>query len=176
MPRCRPARRPAAFGHPGEPTRTTKKKTNRVVLATGALTLLAGGIAFAYWTAGGSGTGEAGTGTTAPLTANQTSTVSDMGPGIGPQPLSGTFTNPNEGPVYVATVTASIAAVVDVNGDPVAGCSTEDYTLTGEVMTVNAEVDTGDTWGGATIAFANDAARNQDACKGATVELAYAVS
>jgi len=57
------------------------------------------------------------------------------------------------------------------------GCDATDYTLAGAAMAKNAEVpadDTG-TWTGATIKF-NNKATNQDACKGATVNLAYTVS
>jgi len=46
-------------------------------------------------------------------------------------------------------------------------------------MTVAAEVPAGTaqgSWTGATIQFKNDPAVNQDACKGATVNLAYAIS
>ena len=53
-----------------------------------------------------------------------------------------------------------------------------DYTLTAAAMPVNAEIPVGapvGTWTGATIAFNNTAA-NQDGCKGATVNLSYAVS
>ena len=46
-------------------------------------------------------------------------------------------------------------------------------------MTVNAEVPAGDgegSWTGATIKFNNKAGVNQNACKGATVNLTYTVS
>jgi len=46
-------------------------------------------------------------------------------------------------------------------------------------MTVNAEVASGTgvgAWTGATIKFNDKAGTNQDACKGATVNLAYTVN
>jgi hypothetical protein len=46
-------------------------------------------------------------------------------------------------------------------------------------MTVGAEVPAGNgqgSWSGATLAFNNKADANQDACKGATVNLAYSIS
>lgn len=157
--------------------RLSKNRTKAVAVAV-ALTVLGGGAAFAYWTAGGSGTGS---GTTkaalTALTAVQTSTVSDLQPGGAAQPLSGTFSNPNDGPVYVTSVTASIASVVDpVLGLPIVGCTASDYTLANALMAVGSEAVAADTspWSGATLAFNNTGA-NQDACKGARVNLAYAI-
>ena len=158
--------------------RKPTKKTTAIIVA--AVTVLAGGgAAFAYWTAGGSGTG---TGATAASNQNvtvvQTSTVTAMQPGDSAQSLNGTFNNPNSGPAYVGTVTASIASVVKAGGAPAGTCDASDYTLAGAAMAKNAEVpadDTG-TWTGATIKFNNNAGVNQDACKGATVNFAYTVS
>jgi hypothetical protein len=157
--------------------RRFKKKSTAIIV--GVLVVLVGaGAAFAYWTAGGSGTGTAATGTNVAITAVQTSTVTAMAPGDTAQSLNGTFTNTNTSPVYVATVTASISSVVK-DGAAVAGvCDATDYTLAGAVMTVNAEaaVDDSTTWTGATIKFNNKAGVNQDACKNATVNLAYAIA
>lgn len=111
------------------------------------------------------------------ITAVQTSTVTAMAPGVAAQTLSGTFLNTNAGPVYVTSVTASISSVVKAEGAPAGTCTAADYTLSGAVMAVNAEALANDTstWSGATIAFNNTGA-NQDACKGATVNLAYAIA
>jgi hypothetical protein len=143
-----------------------------------AVAITAGAIA--YWTAGGSGTGTATTraGTDA-LTVNQTSTISNMYPGDSAQTLSGNFDNPNPGPVYVGTVTASIDSVTKASGAPAGTCDATDYTLSGAAMTVNAEVPAGTgkgSWTGATIKFNDKAGTNQNACQGATVNLAYAIS
>lgn len=154
---------------------TTKKKLTVVVAA---LLLGIGGAAFAYWTAGGSGTGSATTGTNVAISAVQTSTVSAMAPGDSPQTLSGNFNNTNTGPVYVASVTASISGVTKATGAPAGTCDATDYTLTAATMTVGHEVAAGtgvDAWTGATLQF-NNKATNQDACKGATVALAYAIA
>jgi hypothetical protein len=56
-------------------------------------------------------------------------------------------------------------------------CGSTDFTLANATMTVNAEIPAGSSqgaWTGATIHF-NDKASNQDACKGATVNLAYLI-
>jgi len=149
-----------------------------VVIVTAVLLLTGGGIAFAYWSAGGAGTGSATTGTSVAITANQTSTVTNMSPGDTAQTLSGTFTNTNSGPVYVTSVVASISSVTKAGGAPAGTCDATDYTLANATMAVGAEVPAGTgvgSWSGATIKF-NDKATNQDACKGATVNLAYVIN
>lgn len=153
------------------------KKTVAVV-ATATILLSGAGVAFAYWTAGGSGNGEATTGTNVSITAVQTSTVSAMAPGDTAQSLNGTFLNDNDGPVYVTTVTASIASVTKDTGAVPGTCDASDYTLANAVMTVNAEAlaDDTSTWTGATIKFNNKTGANQDQCKLATVLISYAIS
>ena len=159
--------------------RTIGKKKSKLIVGTATVALVGGGVAFAYWTTGGSGTGSATTGTSVAITAVQTSTVSGMRPGDSAQALAGTFNNPNSGPVYVATVTASIDSVVKDAGAAAGTCDASDYTLANATMTVGAEVPAGNaqgSWFGATIKFNNKAAVNQDACKGATVNLRYTIS
>lgn len=141
-----------------------------ISLIVGVVMVLAGaGVAFAYWTNTGSGRGTASTGTNSTITVNQTSTVTAIAPGVAPQVLSGDFTNPNAGPVFVAAVTAT------VTGTDLDGCDDTDYTIGGRA-TVNAEIPAGTnvgSWSGLTIAFNNKPGTNQDACKNATVTIAY---
>jgi len=147
-----------------------KRKSSVVALF---LVLAVAGAAFAWWSAGGSGEGTAPTGDTVALTANQTTVLNDMYPGDSPQTIEGTFDNPNEGPIYVTSVTAAITGVSGGDG----ACSAADYTLDGAVMLVGAEVDPGEdvgAWSGATIQFNNTAA-DQDGCKNATVTLGYTI-
>jgi hypothetical protein len=143
------------------------------------ISLAVAGAAFAYWTAGGSGSGSASTaGSQSALTANQTTTLAAMYPGDSAQTISGNFDNPNSGPSYVSTVTASISSVTKAVGAPAGTCDATDYTLASAAMTVNAEIAVGTGKGaftGATLKF-NNKASNQDACKGATVSLAYAIA
>lgn len=133
--------------------------------------------AYAYWTAGGSGTGSASTqAATTALTANQTGALTPMYPGDSAQSISGDFDNPNNGPIYVTSVTVSIASVTGGDGP---GCDATDYTLSSATMAVGAQVPAGNgvgSFSGATIQFNNKAGSNQDDCKGATVNLAFSVS
>lgn len=137
--------------------------------AAAALVLVGGGVAFAYWTNNGSGTGEATTGSNQTIVVNQTSTVAGLAPGLPAQTLSGSFDNPNTSPVYVTSVTAT------VTGTDQTGCTATDYTIAGAAP-VNAEVPAGTgvgSWSGLTIQFNNKPAVNQDACKNAVVSIAY---
>lgn len=156
--------------------RKNRSKTKVAVLAS-ALVVIAGGAAFAYWTAGGSGTGTAGTGTNAAVTVVQTSSVADMYPGEGTRALSGNFNNPNPGNSYVTAVTAT-GYTIDAT-HVTAGCTVAqgNYTLGGTSNTPG-DIPTGSAqgaWSGLTIQM-NNLGTNQDACKGATVTITYASS
>jgi hypothetical protein len=156
-----------------------KVRKPRIVALAVVAVLVVAGAAFAFWTAGGSGTGTgSAAGAQTALVANQTTTLTAMYPGDTAQTISGNFNNPNSGPIQVATVTASISSVTKAAGAPAGTCDATDFTLASSAMTVNAEVPAGNAKGaftGATIKF-NDKATNQDACKGATVNLAYAIA
>jgi hypothetical protein len=151
----------------------------RLALVVAVVLAIAGG-AYAYWTAGGSGSGTAtAKDATQPLTINQTTTLAAMYPGDSPQTIGGNFDNPNPGPIRVASVTASIDSVAKAAGAPAGTCDASDFTLANATMTVGAEVPSGTAkgaWTGATIQFNNKPGVNQDACKGATVRLAYTIS
>jgi hypothetical protein len=155
--------------------------TKKRGLTLTAIVVLAGAaVAVAYWTAGGSGTGSATAASAqSALTVNQTTTLTAMYPGDSAQTISGNFDNPNSGPIYVGTVTASIASVTKAVGAPSGTCDASDFTLASAAMTVNAEVATGSakgSWTGATVKFNDKTSSNQDGCKGATVNLSYAIS
>ncbi len=149
-----------------------------LVVATAILALCgATGVAYAYWTSGGTGSGTATAGDVANITVNQTTVLTAMYPGDSAQTISGNFDNPNSGPVYVSTVTASIASVAKAGGAVAGTCDATDFTLASATTTVNATVVAGNgvgSWTGPTIKF-NDKVTNQDQCKNATVTLAYAI-
>ncbi|PRY67129.1 hypothetical protein B0I08_10722 [Glaciihabitans tibetensis] len=157
-----------------ERSKFSKKTT---VIAISAVLLLAGGgAAFAYWTTTGTGTGTAAVGTNEAVTAVQTSVPVAMYPGNAAQTLSGNFTNPNDGPAYVATVTASIDSVTPGSATAL-GCTAADFTLANPEMTVGADVAAGTAvgaWTGATIQMINSGT-NQDDCKDALVTFSYVV-
>jgi hypothetical protein len=140
-----------------------------VVLVTAGALAVIGGVAFAYWTNTGTGSGTATTGSNDAITVNQVSTITDLGPGRPAQTLSGNFDNPNDNQVFVGSVTA------EVTGTDVAACDASNYTVAGSAP-VAAEVPSGTgvgTWSGLTIQFNNKPTVNQDACKNAVVSITY---
>jgi hypothetical protein len=151
-----------------------RKLSRKTIAVTASVAVLAvgGGIAYAYWTAGGSGSSNNNsTGDTLNLTIHQTSTVSAMGPGVAAQELKGNFDNPNTGAAYVGKVVASIGAI----SNP--ACTATDFILT-QPAVVNAEIPTGNgqgAWGGGSLVFKNDTVRNQDVCKNVTVTINYTI-
>jgi hypothetical protein len=154
---------------------SNRKKRSIVIALVAALALSAG--AYAYWTQSGSGTGSASTGSGTGITVNQTSVVSDLSPGSTPQALSGTFTNLNAGTVQVASVTATLASVTGgAGGTP--ECTIADYQINNPTTTtisgggVIASGTGVGSWSGPTIQML-DSGTNQDACKGATVNVSY---
>lgn len=152
-------------------------RKKKVTLVTAGLLAVGVGAAIAYWTVGGTGTGEAATGDSEDVAVVQTTDVTPMYPGDEAQALEGNFNNPNAGPAYVGTVTVTIDSVDDSDGEPAASCSEADYTLTGAEMPVGVDVPAGTSqgaWAGASIQF-NNTEENQDGCKNATVNLAYTV-
>ena len=162
-------------------TRTTTAPTKRkrkVAIVAAALVGAASVGAYAYWSSTGAGTGSATSGDVAAVTVVQTSSVTGLAPGLSAQTLSGNFNNPNSGPVYITAVTVSIDSVTKAVGAPAGTCDSTDYTL-GGTAPVAAEVAPGNakgSWTGLTIQFNNKAGANQDACKGATVNLAYSAN
>jgi hypothetical protein len=157
------------------PKFSKKKKIAALVVGLG-VAAAGGGLAYAYWTTSGSGTGSAGTGTGASsLVITQTSIINGLAPGALAQTIAGTVTNNATNNAYVTSVTVSISSVVKAGGAPAGPCTAADYTLSNATMTVATDVAPSATanFTGATIAF-NNTAVNQDGCKGATVNLAYA--
>jgi hypothetical protein len=151
-------------------------KRTLAIAAVTAIFLSSAGMAYAYWTTDGGGTSTATAGTSTAVTVNQVGILTALFPGDTAQTLSGDFNNTSSGPVHITTVTVSIASVHQA-GVVAVGCSSADYTLTGAAMSAVQSVPVGSgvgSWTGATIQFKNTAS-NQDACKGAVINLAYAV-
>ena len=151
------------------PTRTRRLLLPALLVLALAIAAVAG---YAYWTAGGSGSGTADAGTTSALTVNQTTSVTGLYPGGPAQALSGNFDNPNAFGVYVADVSGAISSVSP------AGCAASNFRLNGSPVTVNATVPSGvgvGSWSGMSIELLETGV-NQDVCKNATVTISYTAS
>jgi hypothetical protein len=138
-------------------------------------TAVAGGIvavsataAFAYWTAAGSGTGSAATAAESqPLTIAQTSTNAGLVPGGEVSTITGTITNPNPFPVPINTITATPTVGAS-------GCQASWFTVSGLSAPATVPANNSVTFSGSIRM--TDSGTNQDACKGVTVNLAFATT
>lgn len=150
----------------------TPRRTKTKIVATAAAFTLIGGVAFAYWTGMGSGSGsETNAAKVLDVVVSQVA-ASDLAPGESVD-LHGSLTNPNNTDIKVGTLTATITGV---NG-PSGPAPTSDFAISGNGVLVNAVVKKGAPlpWSGIKLTYANSAV-NQDAGKSATVTITYALT
>jgi hypothetical protein len=166
--------------------RTIPRKTLIATLAVSTVIVVGGGIAFAYWSTTGSGTGTVGVGTNTAVVVTQDGSPGGLVPGGAAQPIDFTVTNPSATtPVQIRTV------VIGFGSGFVAGCSAADFVLVQpskpsvgtplalaagaslSFTSVGSATATAPT--GATIAMVNSAS-NQDGCKSSSVPLSFTVS
>ena len=107
------------------------------------------------------------------VTVEQTSVNTNLAPGAPASTIVGFVSNPSNEIVFVNSVTVSIADVTKASG-AVGTCDSSDFVLQDVTMPVGQVVQAGGSapFSGALISF-NDKSVDQDACKGATVNLAY---
>jgi len=159
----------------------TKKRTLAVLTAVGILAIAV--TAFAYWTTSGSGSGSATAGSDAGVTAS-----GDPSNGIypgGSVPVTTTITNSSSSQAQFVTnlhVTISIDTVHATNG-----CQASWFTYKADSQAAGTDANPRSVAlntelaasGSTTVAghvFMADPNASQDACKGATINLAYTVN
>jgi hypothetical protein len=151
-----------------------KKKRVRVALVGLAALVFVGG-AVAYFTASGSGTGNAQVGTSSAMTISATITPGTGGlvPGGNPANVSFNVNNPGSGNQNVGTVSLSgVQAYSDaghtnnITGTGAGQCDTSQFTMTPVVE--NQDVPSGSTalTNSGSLVF-HDSGSDQDGCKGA---------
>ena len=146
----------------------------KLVGAAALVAVLAlGGLAFAYWTQGGSGSGSSTAGTTSAITVNQTGTPSGLYPGGPAAALSGTFTNPNPGSVLISSITATVRTFSSQSDTGKPACTQADFAIGGTSGANTVPTGTGvGSWSGLTVSLLNGAG-NQDNCKGVSITVDY---
>ncbi len=171
--------------------RYINKKIIAVALTTG-LVLSGGGVAFAYFTADGSGTGSGTVGSSTAFTISGDTPSGSVTPGGSTETLAFTVTNPGSGQQYVGNVYASVATdsnngyVESIPGDTesdVIGCSASWFSIDGTATgngTVHVNQDIApsghyDETSGLTLVL-SDSSGNQDLCQGATVGIDYSTT
>lgn len=148
------------------------KKRRLLPVALAILVLVVGsGVAYAYWTSGGSNTGSAGVGTSQALTVTQSGTVTGLVPGGDAQPVTVHVVNP-------ASFSQSLSAVaISVNEAALpAGCQVAWFSVTQPVIGLPVLLlGLGSTDEVGHIQMI-DSGTNQDPCQGAALILDLKVS
>jgi hypothetical protein len=157
---------------------TSKKSIVALLVALTVVAVSAVG-AYAYWTKGGTGTGTATVGNVVNVTVNQAALApGSLYPGGPPVALHGDFSNPNASDVQVGQIQASITSVTPSGLIPPQQtpnpCTAADFVIGGSAngpFTAPGNTE-GGSWSGLTLQMVNSSS-NQNACKGATVNIAY---
>lgn len=140
----------------------TKKKVAALAVACGLV--VSTGIAYAYFTTTGSGTGTASTGESSELTLHGTADDT-LYPGTN-SPVHFTVDNDSPGHQYITTIKLDSVDVDEAHAD----CVTDDYTM--DDVTVGEDFANGDgqaVTATGTLEMANNG--DQDDCQGATLTL-----
>jgi hypothetical protein len=149
-----------------------RRKRVVTLVAAAGLAVAGTGVAFAYWTAQGSGSGAAQTGEITPFTiVGGTATGGPLSPDGPTQAVPFTVTNPGTGTQQLTTISAFIGTDATNTwatapfGDDADGCTSADFTV--EVTTdpvYGAVPSLGVRNGVATVSMI-DTGENQDACQ-----------
>jgi hypothetical protein len=158
----------------------TKK---RVLTALSVVGILAISVAaFAYWTTSGSGSGSATAGSDAGVTVS-----GDPANGIYPGGSSAVTTVVTNSSSTQAQHVSNLHVTITIDSaHATAGCDAADFTYKADseasgasnphTVTLNQDIAAGSHLDVDGKVFMADTAVSQDACKGATIELAYAVN
>jgi hypothetical protein len=155
---------------------STRKKRMTALIAGSAIIAIAAvsGVAYAYWTSSGTGSGSATTGTSAGFTVtSQDPTGGPLTPGGGGETVGFTITNPGPGVLKLSSVVITVAnddgSTWTPTGDA-AGCSTLDYAIAAPTVTYGNILALGNRTGTVVVTM-NNLGTNQDACKNVAVPL-----
>lgn len=136
------------------------KKTWVLLGIVAAIALSAIG-AFAYFTAAGSGTGNAEVGSATAITITSDSNPSDLYPGGADQSVAVHVTNPGSGSQFVNDVSGTVATS--------GGCLGTWFEV--DTIDLDATVAAGATVNTSTDIRMNDSGSNQNACQGLTLTI-----
>lgn len=108
------------------------------------------------------------------ISINQSVEIGGLAPGAAPQEISGVIMNKTTQKAFINSVTVSIISVSEVPHNAAGTCDVSDYFLLAPEMPVGRTLKPGESvaFSGASIGF-NDKLTNQDACRGARVNLRY---
>lgn len=151
----------------------TKKNTKRVAIVGGTVAaLLTGGVAYAYWTTSGNGSGSATTGTSSAFVV--TTDAATGGPltpgGADNETVAFHVKNTNSGVQRLQTVTVTVANADGSAWVSAPGCSAADFTIGNPAFTPG-DIESGNTADGTVTISMKNLTTSQNGCKGVTVPL-----
>jgi hypothetical protein len=160
--------------------RFMSKKVVAIGLAAG-ITLGLGGAAFAYFTAAGTGTGNAAVGATGTWGITAAPAVGAMYPGQGSSAVTFTITNDGSGNQALHGLTATVPAIngdVTVAGAEIVGCSASWFTpaVGSPSIAFGTSIAPSGTASVIVTMTMSDAAASQDACAGVSPVVSLAAS
>jgi len=157
--------------------RTNSRRKKRIIITLLAVISLTGaGVAFAYWTSGGTGSGAASTGSSTALTITSETAEGVIAPGNAGQTVDFTVTNPGPGVQSLTNVTVTMAGPTGTPWVPPTGCLIADYTAAVTTAPAYGEIlALGTRTGTVTVTLANTS-ENQNACQGQAVPLYFVAS
>lgn len=153
--------------------------TRRRAAVAGSIVAVAfAGVAFAYFTDSGSGTGNATVGSSSPYTVTvDAATGGPLFPGAGTTNLAYHVTNVSSGNQQVSLITAALTTnaaggIFDTtSGAFVDGCKAAWFTVTNNPGELPNNLAGGATHDGSADLVLNDSGTNQDACQGLSPQL-----
>lgn len=151
-----------------------KISTKKIVVGAVAAAVIAGGagVAFAYWTSGGTGSGSATTGTSSDFDiATNDATGGPLTPGGPSETVHVVVTNNNSGHQLLSGLTVAVKNSDGTAWTSVTGCSAADYAVSIPAVPANTDLGNDDTYETDVTVSMNNLGSNQDGCKGATVPL-----
>lgn len=158
-----------------------KVVTKKRALVLGVVAALAvAGIAIAYFTSTGSGTGSATVGSaTAFKVTVSAATGGPLYPGSGSESLAYSVKNEGAGAQNVnstsATVASDEAGDITQGGEPVEGCKASWFTAT-DTSPAPVNLKGGESASGSVEVTMQDSGSNQDACQGASPDITVSAS
>ncbi len=153
-----------------------KNRGIATVAVVAGLVLAGGGLAFAYWTSTGTGSGEATTGESVAFTIDvDPATGGPLTPGGPTQTVAFTVNNPSTGTLDLSDVTVTVANADGSAWTAVAGCSAADYDVDAPTIVYGPIAGGGDVDGTVTITMINTDS-DQDGCQNADVPLYFVAS
>jgi hypothetical protein len=149
-----------------------RKLNKKIVVGTAAaaVVLVGGGIAFAYWSTTGSGSGSATNAASNGTVVLHAAFAGGLTPGAS-ETVTYTADNAGTSSLRVGTITPTVS--IDA-AHVTSGCAVTDFTIAPTTSNTTVAATTNGVAAGTGTLFFADTAANQDGCKGATITLTLA--